>query len=420
MELSDQPPRLSASHWLLMLVLAAVQLTHILDFVLLMPLKTHLEDSLRIDTRQFGLVVSAYGLAACLSGLVLARWLDRFDRKPTLLCLYAGFVVGTLLCGLADSYAALLAARALAGACGGVVSAVVLASVGDAFPVARRGTAMGVVLSAFSIASIVGIPLGLLLANEYGWRAPFYVIAAGGLALLAFAWRVMPPLRGHLGSPHAAMTLWEVMSRPAHLRAFAFTLTVTMSSFVVIPFLPGFLETNVGRPRSDVAWMYAVGGVAALLTTNLAGRLSDRFPKLTLYRWMGLSVVIGFVWMTNLPPGAGRTAVLLATTVVFIVTSARMVPATALLTACAAPRNRGRFLSVNASVQQLGLALGPALGSWLMGHAEPGQPLAGYEIPGVVASLLAVLSVLLAGWLRPAPKDEPAAVPPAELAVAEA
>jgi predicted MFS family arabinose efflux permease len=235
--------------------------------------------------------------------------------------------------------------------------------------------------------------------------------------LLALACWALPAIRGHLHARHKEMRLWEVMSRPAHLRAFAFTLAITMSSFVLVPFLPAFLEKNVGRSAADVGWMYFVGGAATLGAMNIAGRLSDRFSRRKLYRVMGLAVVIPFVWTTLLPPGASLTAVLTATTVLFILTSVRAVPAMALLTGCAAPRYRGRFLSVNASVQQLGLAAAPLLSGWLMGRTAEGEPLVGYPLAGLAASALAILSVVLIGWVRPAPKEE-VAISPAELAVA--
>src|SRR5262249_41659294 len=163
-------------------------------------------------------------------------------------------------------------------------------------------------------------------------------VALGGLslALLGLAWWVMPAIRGHLSARHEEMGLWAVMSRPAHLRAFAFMLAITMSSFIVVPFLPAFLEKNVGRSASDVALMYIVGGAATLVAMNIVGRLSDRFSKRTLYRVLGLAVAIPFVWMTNLPPGTSLAGMLAATTTLFILSSVRIVPAMALLTGCAA------------------------------------------------------------------------------------
>jgi MFS family permease len=153
---------------------------------------------------------------------------------------------------------------------------------------------------------------------------------------------------------------------------------------------------------------------------NLVGRLSDRVPKRRLFRWLGLAVVLPFVWMTNLPPGASLGLVLAATTTLFVLSSVRMVPAMALLTACAPPRYRGRFLSINSAVQQLGLGLAPILGSLLMGESGEGEPLTGYPLAGLAGAGFAVLSVVLIRWVRPAPKDEASAVPPAELAVAAA
>src|SRR5207245_8497359 len=111
---------------------------------------------------QFALVVSSYGCSAALAGLLAAFFIDRFDRKITLLVLYAGLTIGTLLCAIAPGYWSLMMARIVAGAFGGIGGAFILVIIGDAFPEIRRGRATGVVMTAFSIASIAGLPVGML------------------------------------------------------------------------------------------------------------------------------------------------------------------------------------------------------------------------------------------------------------------
>src|SRR5437016_180248 len=157
--------------WLLLLILAAVQFNHIVDFTIMMPLETSYQRDLDITTHQFSLLVSVYAFSACLSGLLAASLVDRFDRKRALLFLFAGFTGGTALCAAANSFGVLLLGRAVAGAFGGILSALSLAIVGDAFPEERRGLATGVVMSSFSVATIVGVPTGLLLADLLGTRA---------------------------------------------------------------------------------------------------------------------------------------------------------------------------------------------------------------------------------------------------------
>jgi MFS transporter, DHA1 family, inner membrane transport protein len=408
-------PRLTAAQWLLLLVLAAAQLTHIVDFMILMPLATYLQADLGIGTRAFGALVSAYSFAACLSGLLLAPWLDRFDRKPTLLALYAGFTAGTLLCAVAGDYRTLLAGRVIAGAFGGVVNAVVLAVVGDAFPVERRGTATGVVMSAFSVASIAGVPAGLLLASAsaLGWRAPFAALALGSAGVMALAWATMPPIAGHLDSAAGPARFRDVLSRPAHLPAFLLMWTLVFSGFTVIPYIAPFLEKNVGLTKAEIPLVYLVGGLATLVSMNVIGRLADRFPRRTVFRVFALLAVVPIVTLTLLPPGTPLVATLAVTTAMMVLTSGRMVPAMALITSTAEPRVRGSFLSVNSSVQQLGAGLAPLVAGFLMHDPGPGQPLAGYPLVGAIAATGGVATVFLIGLLHPA-AVEPARIPVAE------
>jgi predicted MFS family arabinose efflux permease len=419
----DASPRLTPREWLLLLVLAAVQFTHIVDFMIIMPLGPVYIREMGLSTGQFGAVVAAYTVAAGLAGLLAARHLDRFGRKAALLTLYAGFTVGTLLCAAAPSYPLLLAARTVTGAFGGVAAAVVLASVGDAFPDARRATAMGVIMSAFSVASIAGVPLGLHLAETLGWHAPFAALGGLGLAVLGLAAAVLPPLRGHLRPGHAGRDggIWAVLTDPTHLRAYALMVALVLTTFILMPFLPTFLVDNVGLGQGELKLMYLCGGVATLLTLTPVGRVADRFGKLPVFRALAAATLVLLVLITNLPAGLGVTAVLALTTALMVATAGRMVPAMALITASAAPRERGGFMSLNAAVQHLASGAAAALGGALLGQADGGA-LTGFPLLGLLACAATLASLVLAGRLRPAPggdlaPDSPAVAVPEEVSV---
>jgi predicted MFS family arabinose efflux permease len=396
---------LTRGQWLLLFVLAAIQFAHTVDFVLIMPLAPKLTASvdfggLGLATRQFGLVVSVYGWAAFASGLVLAPWLDRFDRKHVLLLLFAGFTLGTLLCALSPDYPWLLAGRALAGACGGVAAATILAILGDAIPDYRRGFATGVVMSAFSISSIAGVPAGLLLANAAGWRAPFVALTAGSAALLLLAVFAISPVRGHLRpAGERNPGLWPVLSRPAHLQAFAVMLTLVFGGFLVIPFIADFLVKNVGVTQMQLPLVYVCGGLSSLVTMNVVGRLADRLPRLLLFRVMGTLSVGPIVLLTMLPRDTALPLVLLVTTGMMIFMSARMVPLMAVITGIAPPEERGTFMSLLGSVQQLGAAMGPAAAALLLGETTGEEPLVGYGRAGLASAAVGLLGVLLSALL---------------------
>jgi predicted MFS family arabinose efflux permease len=398
--------RLTGREWVLLFVLAAVQFTHIVDFMIIMPLGSRfMGDDPGTDIHMgpdgFGLVVSAYTISAALASLLAARFLDRFDRKTSLVALFAGFTAGTVLCGLATNYAFLLAARAVAGAFGGVCAANILAIVGDAFPDARRGRAMGAITSAFSVASIVGLPLGLVAVEWYGWRAPFFVLGAiAGVVLLVAAWG-LPSFRGHMRRSGTGPSVFAVAFDPNHLRAFALMGAIVASSFLLAPFLPSVLVANGVLAETDIKYIYLAGGIVTLLTLPVIGRLSDRLPKLRMFQVLAAATSLSFISITILPAGLGLAAVLAVTTVMFITTSGRMVPGMALITASAPPAIRGSFMSLNSAVQQTTMGLASWLGG-LMLHKTAEGTLAGYPLAGLLAAGVCMTTVYLASRLRPA------------------
>jgi DHA1 family inner membrane transport protein len=394
---------LTAREWLLLMVLAAVQFTHIVDFMIIMPLGPTYMREMGLKPDEFGHVVAAYTVSAGIAALMASRVVDRFGRKSALLVLYAGFVAGTFLCGAATTYWGLLAARTVAGAFGGVAAAVVLAVVGDAFPDSRRGMAMGVVMSAFSVACITGVPLGLLLERHFDWHAPFLVLGAIGVAVLAMAIVLLPPLRGHLGR-HAARTVsvWDLFRGANHLRAFALTVTLAFGSFTLLPLLATYLEFNVGLRHDQIWLMYLFGGIATFATLTPIGRLADAYGKLFVYRIFALATLIVIAIMTNLPAGTELILVLSVTTAFMVSTLGRAVPAMALITASSAPRDRGGFLSLNAAVQHLANGAATVVAGYLVGGGE-GNPLIGYPLVGAVGCGATAVSLYLAGRLRPAP-----------------
>jgi predicted MFS family arabinose efflux permease len=358
-------------------------------------------------------MVSAYAFSACLTGLAAAWCIDRFDRKTALLGLYGGFTLGTLLCALAPSYPLLLAARAVAGGFGGVSASCLLAIVGDAFPDARRGTAMGVLMSAFSLASIAGVPAGVYLAARLGsWQAPFAVLAGLSAAVLVLAWFVLPPLRGHLAAVHHVRraSVREVLAHPSHVRAYVLMVALVLSTFCIIPYIATYLVANVGRSEDELAYVYLCGGLATLFTTTPVGWLSDRLGKRPVFRFFALFTLVPILLLSNLPPVSLLTA-LAVTTLLMITSSARMVPAMALITGCAVPRYRGSFLSVNSSVQQMAMGLASLIGGYLLGKSASGA-LTGFPLVGAVSVAGTLLSVYLVGHLRRPGAEALAAVDP--------
>jgi len=391
-------PTITRSEWGLLLLLAAVQFTNILDFVIIMPLAPMAKANFQINSQQFGHVVAAYGFASFVGSILAAKFLDRFGRKTALLALYTGFAFSTLLCGLAPTYETLVAARAFAGFFGGIVGACVMATVGDVFADYRRGTAMGAVMSAFAMASIVGLPIGLLLAENFGFGAPFIVLAGVSACVWIGNFFVMPSLRGHLAHEHPPATLWRLAVEPSHLVAFAFSISLVLGSFTVIPFLADSMVANAGQRFEDMKYMYLIAGIFTLVSTNVIGRLSDRLGKRLIFRILAVCAIVMVLVLTNLPPVPMWMATV-ACTGFMVATSGRMVPAQALLTGSAVPAMRGGFLSLNGAVQAASIGIASMIGGALIGQSDDGR-LPGYPLVGLIAASSALVSLVMAGFLR--------------------
>ena len=385
----------------LLAVLAGVQFTHIVDFMIMMPLGPQFMELFGINPRQFSLLVSSYTLTAAVAGLFAALFIDRFDRRDALLALYAGFLLATLACALAPGYHWLLVARAAAGAFGGVLGASIFAIVGDVIPEARRGAAMGTVMSAFSLAAVAGVPIGLVLANVFGWRAPFLFLSALSLLILLFAARQVPRLHHHVHHAQgrsAFAQLAEVFRHRNHLRAFALVASLTLGAFAVIPFISPYMVSNVGLTLGDLPLIYLAGGLMTLFTARMIGRLADRHGKRRVFVVVALLSLAPIVLVTHLPPVP--LAVAIAVTTLFMVfVSGRFVPAMAMITASVEPRLRGSFMSVNASVQQLGSSIATLGAGLAIGRTANGT-LTHYGSVGLFAVAATLIAVLIGSKLR--------------------
>ena len=269
---NELPPR---TERFFLLTLAGIQFSHILDFMIMMPLGPILMAAFGIGANEFGLLVASYSFSAAISGLLAATFVDRFERKRLVLVCFVLFALATLACGLAPGYSSLIVARGLAGVFGGVMGAMVQTMIGDVIPFARRAQASGVVSSAFSISTIAGVPLSLWLANHLGWRAPFVFITLISLVFVVVGLRFLPELRAHLGGgkrAHLLSDTFSVLADSNHLRALLFSALVIFSGFTVIPYITVYTVNNVGIAQQDIPLVYLAGGTATFISARLIGR----------------------------------------------------------------------------------------------------------------------------------------------------
>lgn len=390
---------------ILLFTLAAIQFAHVLDFMVMMPLGPVLMQELAIDAHQFGLLVSSYTFSAALAGIPMAIIADRFERKRLLLVMFGLFGLATLACGLATDYATLLAARGIAGAFGGVLGALVQTMVGDLIPFERRGRASGVVMSAFSVSTVAGVPLSLFLANQFGWRFPFLFIAALSVVLLLTALRGLPTLHGHLPvaiigeaeRAHPLAAMGAVLRDANHLRAFAFMALTIFSGFTVIPYITIYATANVGIAQADIPYLYLAGGCATFFTSRWIGRRTDAWGKVRAYRRIAVLSLLPLFVQTHLPP-VPLWLMIAFSTLFFILVPGRMVPVMAIMTSAVRPRLRGTFLAMNASVLNLCSGLAAYVGGLLI-VMEDGK-LVGYGNVGLLAMGMTLLAMVLAGTIR--------------------
>ncbi len=403
------PPPLSERK--LVFLIGAVQFVNTLDFMMVMPLGPDFARELGIPSSQLGLVGGSYTAAAAVAGIAGAFFLDRFDRRRALAVALAGLVAGTAAGGLATGLGTLLAARILAGAFGGPATSLALAIISDAVPAERRGRAMGAVMGAFSVASVLGVPAGLELARLGGWRAPFFTVAALGAVVAAAAMAVLPPQRAHLaGDRGAPMPFRELLRRPVVALALSGTAVAVIANFSMIPNLSAYFQFNRGYPREDLGLLYMIGGAISFGTMRLAGHLTDRrgAPAVTVggsIAFIGV-LLAGFIYPSHAFP-------VLAIFVCFMVTMGfRFVPMQALSSRVPEPRERARFMSAQSAVQHLASAAGAMIGAQILTE-QAGGALAGMDDLAwfAVATSIALPAILYAVDRRVRARAAAAAAP---------
>ncbi|MCR2745502.1 MFS transporter [Limnobacter parvus] len=387
--------------WALLLILAGIQFTHILDFMIMMPLGPQLTQAFAISDAKFGLLVSAYTFAAGASGLMASLYIDRFERRRLLLVLYVLFALATLACGLAPTYETLMSARIAAGLFGGILSAMIQTIVADVVPFARRGKAMGVIMTSFSVSTVMGVPLGLYVAANSDWHTPFFGIAAISFILLIAGWYVIPSLQGHLharGETGPLQGIAQVLRDTNHLRAFCFSFCMIFAGFSIIPYITIYMQINAGLSPSDIPLIYLVGGAATLVSAQVIGKLSDKIGKLRMLQIIACVAILPMALITS-TEGMGLVAILLVTTCFFVFVSGRMIPGMALVSAAGNPRNRGTFMTLNSSMQSAAMGLAALVGGYVISRSPEGL-IENFWMCSVIAILFNLTALLIAKKLR--------------------
>ena len=377
-------------------VLTFLQFTIVLDFMVLSPLGAQLLDELNITTSQFGWVVSAYAFSAGTSGLLTAGFADKFDRKKLLLFFYTGFIGGTLLCALAPDYHSLLVARIVTGLFGGVIGSISFAIITDIFRMEVRGRVMGFVQMAFATTQVLGIPIGLFLANRLGWHSPFYMIVVLGVLVGIAIVIHFRPIDAHLkiqSDRSPFQHLIKTMSHSMYVRAFAATTLLATGGYMMMPFGSAFGIHNLGISFDDLPMLYLITGLCSMITGPFIGKLSDTIGKYAIFFAGTLLSMFIVVIYCNL----GLTPlwlVIVMNVVMFVGISSRIISSSALMTAVPEPMDRGAFMSINASVQQISGGIASVVAGMIVVQTDTGKILH-YDTLGYVVVGAMIITVIM-------------------------
>ncbi|XXF76740.1 MFS transporter [Myxococcaceae bacterium GXIMD 01537] len=366
--MTDAPASAPAvSERLIVLLIGAVQFVNILDFVMVMPLGPDFAQGLGVASSHIGTIGGSYTAAASVMGLVGGYFLDRFDRRQALAVAMLGLVLSTAAGGLATGLGTLLAARVAAGLFGGPATSLSLSIIADLIPAQRRGRALGAVMGAFSVASVVGVPLALKVSEYGGWRAPFFVVAALGLLVVGGAIFFLPPVRGHLApgnQPVTPVTMRELFSRRDVQLSYTMSAVVMMAGFILIPNISAYIQQNVGYPRDSIWLLYFVGGIVSFITLRIAGPLVDRFGSARV-GGVGAGLLILVIYAGFVDPPVHLSVPVLF--VCFMVANGvRNVSYNTLTSRVPEQAVRARFMSLQSAIQHMAAAIAAFLSSQLL------------------------------------------------------
>jgi predicted MFS family arabinose efflux permease len=381
-------------------ILSILQFTVILDFMVLSPLGAMLLPTLHITTAQFGLVVSAYAFSAGVSGILAAGFADKYDRKQLLVFFYAGFLVGTVFCALAPTYEFLLMARIVTGVFGGVIGSVGFAIISDLFRFEVRGRVMGFVQMSFAASQILGLPIGLLLANKFGWHSPFWMIAIFGTAVGVVIVVYMKPVTDHLKiktTSSAFQHLIKTFSVPDYVKGYVSTILLATGGFMLMPFGSAFSTNNLGLTMKQLPMVYLIVGIFSIATGPLIGSISDKVGK---FKVFSIGTLISCIMVAIYTP-LGITPiwmVIIISVIMFAGITCRMITSSALMSAMPEPQDRGAFMSITSSVQQISGGIASAIAGLIV-YQAPNGILQRYDILGYVVIATMLITIASTYWI---------------------
>jgi len=382
---------------LVVFLLAITQFTVVLDFMVMSPMGDILMKAIDLKPSQFGIAVSAYAFSAGASGLLTAGFADRFDRKKLLLFFYSGFIVGTFFCGFANDYWTLVAARIVTGLFGGVIGSISMAIITDIFTLQQRGRVMGFVQMGFGASQVLGIPIGLYIANNWGWHSAFLWIAVMALIIVIIIAVKLIPITAHIGlqkHQSALKHLWSTFSQKEYRIGFLATALLSIGGYMMMPFGSAFAVNNLHVSHEQLPLLFMISGVASLIIMPIVGKLSDRYDKFKIFALASIWLMVVVLIYTNLGVTPFYLVVILNILMMAGILS-RMTPSSALISAVPEMKDRGAFMSISSSLQQLAGGVAASLAGVIIVQQTKESPLEHYPTLGIIVVLLSVLSIFM-------------------------
>jgi predicted MFS family arabinose efflux permease len=372
-------------------VIACIQFVNIVDFMMVMPLGPDFVTHLSIASNQIGWISGSYTLAAAIAGIVFSPLLDKWQRKKMVIISSFCLAITTLLTAFVWDMASLMFMRLFAGVFGGLATSVAMAMVIDMVPAPQRGKAIATVMSAFSIASIVGVPIGLELALRVQWNAPFVVVGLLGL-VVSFLAMVLLPNSTIKNTKQSAVSFKALMSNKVVVHGYLLIAVVMFAGFLIIPFITNYFVFNLNFPRQEIGLVYLVGGIASLVTIQLTGRWVDKYGAMT-FSILG-TVILLFVLLFGFYFAPPFLSVYLMFTLFMVGMNMRGITNKIVLSKIPKPEIRAGYMSMQNAVQHIATTLAAICGSLMMMEGAEGQ-LVGMTSVVILALVVSVLQPFL-------------------------